>query len=142
MQTTEIHFSEVLILSGPNLPVWWFFLSAPCDIIGDVSYEELRLSAYNDAKSGMSILSIVSVALSIFKYAIDFIGSLLTLFFVVTVKITSTILDITLNCDTWLSAYVSVFDLWNNWVFYVLLGENVLRISLKANQLHFGCPIW
>ncbi|CAM8969267.1 unnamed protein product [Rhodiola kirilowii] len=32
---------------------------APCDIIGDVSYEELRMSAYDDAKSGMNHPSIV-----------------------------------------------------------------------------------
>ncbi|CAM8960331.1 unnamed protein product [Rhodiola kirilowii] len=31
---------------------------APCDIIGDVSYEELRMSAYDDAKSGMNHPSI------------------------------------------------------------------------------------
>uniref|UniRef100_A0A7N0ZSI1 C3H1-type domain-containing protein n=1 Tax=Kalanchoe fedtschenkoi TaxID=63787 RepID=A0A7N0ZSI1_KALFE len=32
---------------------------APCDITGDVSYEELRMSAYDDAKSGMSLPAIV-----------------------------------------------------------------------------------
>ncbi|KAI7744576.1 hypothetical protein M8C21_015989 [Ambrosia artemisiifolia] len=31
----------------------------PCDIIGDVSYEELRASAYDDAKRGTNVQSIV-----------------------------------------------------------------------------------
>ncbi|KAL8235049.1 hypothetical protein R6Q59_021149 [Mikania micrantha] len=31
----------------------------PCDIVGDVSYEELRASAYDDAKRGTNIQSIV-----------------------------------------------------------------------------------
>ncbi|GMP78373.1 hypothetical protein CsSME_00034313 [Camellia sinensis var. sinensis] len=33
--------------------------SSPCDIIGDVSYEELRAAAYDDAKRGLSLQSIV-----------------------------------------------------------------------------------
>ncbi|KAK0572853.1 hypothetical protein LWI29_038172 [Acer saccharum] len=33
--------------------------NAPCDIIGDVSYEELRAAAYDDAKRGLSLQSIV-----------------------------------------------------------------------------------
>uniref|UniRef100_A0A7N0UCV3 C3H1-type domain-containing protein n=1 Tax=Kalanchoe fedtschenkoi TaxID=63787 RepID=A0A7N0UCV3_KALFE len=41
---------------------------APCDITGDVSYEELRMSAYDDAKSGMSLPAIVSVDTTSFKY--------------------------------------------------------------------------
>ncbi|CAJ1934099.1 unnamed protein product [Sphenostylis stenocarpa] len=32
---------------------------APCDIVGDISFEELRASAYEDAKRGMSLQSIV-----------------------------------------------------------------------------------
>ncbi|KAJ6407927.1 hypothetical protein OIU84_011270 [Salix udensis] len=32
---------------------------APCDIIGDVSYEELRAAAYDDYKRGLSLQSIV-----------------------------------------------------------------------------------
>ncbi|XP_028192107.1 zinc finger CCCH domain-containing protein 46-like isoform X2 [Glycine soja] len=32
---------------------------APCDIVGDISYEELRASAYEDAKRGMNLQSIV-----------------------------------------------------------------------------------
>lgn len=31
----------------------------PCDIIGDISYEELRAASYDDAKRGMNIQSIV-----------------------------------------------------------------------------------
>lgn len=33
--------------------------SAPCDIVGDISYEELRLAAYDDAGRGLSLQSIV-----------------------------------------------------------------------------------
>ncbi|KAJ7964739.1 Zinc finger CCCH domain-containing protein 16 [Quillaja saponaria] len=33
--------------------------NAPCDIVGDISYEELRAAAYDDAKRGMSLQSIV-----------------------------------------------------------------------------------
>ncbi|CAL5428452.1 unnamed protein product [Camellia sinensis] len=33
--------------------------SSPCDIIGDVSYEELRAAAYDDAKRGLCLQSIV-----------------------------------------------------------------------------------
>ncbi|KAL5555244.1 hypothetical protein UlMin_037480 [Ulmus minor] len=31
----------------------------PCDIVGDISYEELRAAAYDDAKRGLSLQSIV-----------------------------------------------------------------------------------
>ncbi|XP_065847167.1 zinc finger CCCH domain-containing protein 16 [Euphorbia lathyris] len=31
----------------------------PCDIVGDVSYEELRAAAYDDAKHGLSLQSII-----------------------------------------------------------------------------------
>lgn len=37
----------------------FFLVSAPCDIIGDISYEELRAAAYDDAKRGLSLQSIV-----------------------------------------------------------------------------------
>ncbi|KAK4727736.1 hypothetical protein R3W88_032653 [Solanum pinnatisectum] len=33
--------------------------NGPCDITGDVSYEELRAAAYDDAKHGQSLMSIV-----------------------------------------------------------------------------------
>ncbi|MBA0725932.1 hypothetical protein Golax_001791, partial [Gossypium laxum] len=33
--------------------------NSPCDIVGDVSYEELRAAAYDDAKRGLSLQSIV-----------------------------------------------------------------------------------
>ncbi|CAN4096524.1 unnamed protein product [Withania somnifera] len=33
--------------------------NGPCDITGDVSYEELRAAAYDDAKCGQSLMSIV-----------------------------------------------------------------------------------
>ncbi|KAK9078916.1 hypothetical protein SSX86_002975 [Deinandra increscens subsp. villosa] len=39
----------------------------PCDIIGDVSYEELRVSAYDDAKRGTNIQSIVEKERSLLK---------------------------------------------------------------------------
>ncbi|XP_031268576.1 zinc finger CCCH domain-containing protein 16-like [Pistacia vera] len=35
------------------------FSGAPCDIVGDVSYEELRATAYDDAKRGLGLQSIV-----------------------------------------------------------------------------------
>lgn len=38
---------------------FYFVCSGPCDIIGDVSYEELRAAAYEDAKRGLSLQSIV-----------------------------------------------------------------------------------
>ncbi|CAL5416936.1 unnamed protein product [Camellia sinensis] len=38
---------------------WGNVGSSPCDIIGDVSYEELRAAAYDDAKRGLSLQSIV-----------------------------------------------------------------------------------
>ncbi|XP_027355924.1 zinc finger CCCH domain-containing protein 46 isoform X2 [Abrus precatorius] len=40
---------------------------APCDIIGDISYEELRAAAYEDAKNGMSLQSIVEKERNILK---------------------------------------------------------------------------
>ncbi|CAL5212752.1 unnamed protein product [Lathyrus oleraceus] len=40
---------------------------APCDIIGDISYEELRASAYEDAKNGMSLPLIVEKERNILK---------------------------------------------------------------------------
>ncbi|CAI8617067.1 unnamed protein product [Vicia faba] len=40
---------------------------APCDIIGDISYEELRASAYEDAKKGMSLPLIVEKERNILK---------------------------------------------------------------------------
>ncbi|XP_021689230.2 zinc finger CCCH domain-containing protein 16 isoform X2 [Hevea brasiliensis] len=33
--------------------------NGPCDIVGDISYEELRAAAYDDAKHGLSLQSIV-----------------------------------------------------------------------------------
>ncbi|XP_040996900.1 zinc finger CCCH domain-containing protein 16 isoform X3 [Juglans microcarpa x Juglans regia] len=33
--------------------------NAPCDIVGDISYEELRAAAYDDAKHGLNFQSIV-----------------------------------------------------------------------------------
>lgn len=33
--------------------------NSPCDIVGDVSYEELRAAAYDDAKRGLSLQSII-----------------------------------------------------------------------------------
>ncbi|TKY67883.1 Zinc finger CCCH domain-containing protein 46 [Spatholobus suberectus] len=40
---------------------------APCDIVGDISYEELRASAYEDAKRGTSLQSIVEKERNILK---------------------------------------------------------------------------
>lgn len=33
--------------------------SAPCEIVGDISHEELRTAAYDDARRGLSFQSIV-----------------------------------------------------------------------------------
>ncbi|RRT80621.1 hypothetical protein BHM03_00009777, partial [Ensete ventricosum] len=33
----------------------------PCDIVGDTSFEELRAAAYEDARQGLSLQSIVSL---------------------------------------------------------------------------------
>lgn len=33
--------------------------SFPCDMVGDVSFEELRAAAYDDAKRGLSLQSVV-----------------------------------------------------------------------------------
>ncbi|XP_022729323.1 zinc finger CCCH domain-containing protein 16 isoform X2 [Durio zibethinus] len=45
-------------------PLWKFtcyshWKNSPCDIVGDVSQEELRAAAYDDAKHGLSLQSIV-----------------------------------------------------------------------------------
>ncbi|KAK3221872.1 hypothetical protein Dsin_008897 [Dipteronia sinensis] len=42
-----------------KLTCYTHWKNAPCDIIGDVSYEELRAAAYDDAKLGLSLQSIV-----------------------------------------------------------------------------------
>jgi len=34
--------------------------SRPCDIVGDISYEELRAAAYEDARKGLPVQAIVS----------------------------------------------------------------------------------
>ena len=47
------------------------FCSAPCDIVGDISYEELRLAAYDDARRGLSLQSIVRSD-SLFLFSINF----------------------------------------------------------------------
>jgi len=46
----RMHWTELFVLS---------VCSGPCDIIGDVSYEELRAAAYDDYKRGLSLQSIV-----------------------------------------------------------------------------------
>ncbi|MCI13755.1 zinc finger CCCH domain-containing protein 16-like, partial [Trifolium medium] len=40
---------------------------APCDILGDISYEELRAAAYEDARNGKSLPSIVEKERNILK---------------------------------------------------------------------------
>lgn len=42
------------------LKVFLFVSSRPCDIVGDISYEELRAAAYEDAKRGLPMQAIVS----------------------------------------------------------------------------------
>ena len=45
--------------SSDLTPLHFFVCSQPCDIVGDVSYEELRAIAYDEAKRGISLQSIV-----------------------------------------------------------------------------------
>lgn len=57
---------------GQEKPLWILTCyahckGAPCDIVGDISYEELRASAYEDAKNGMSLPSIVEKERNILK---------------------------------------------------------------------------
>lgn len=42
-----------------GLEILKFFIFSALDIIGDISYEELRAAAYDDAKCGLSLQSIV-----------------------------------------------------------------------------------
>ncbi|XP_024019219.1 zinc finger CCCH domain-containing protein 16 [Morus notabilis] len=42
-----------------KLTCYGHWKNAPCDIVGDISYEELRAAAYDDAKRGLSFQSIV-----------------------------------------------------------------------------------
>nr|GMD85276.1 Zinc finger CCCH domain-containing protein 16 [Ipomoea batatas] len=42
-----------------NLTCYGHRKNGPCDVIGDVSYEELRVAAYDDAKRGLNLQSIV-----------------------------------------------------------------------------------
>ncbi|KAH9654650.1 zinc finger CCCH domain-containing protein 16 [Citrus sinensis] len=42
-----------------KLTCYGHWKNAPCDIVGDISYEELRAAAYDDAKCGSSLHSIV-----------------------------------------------------------------------------------
>ncbi|GAB4854048.1 hypothetical protein Ancab_022629 [Ancistrocladus abbreviatus] len=49
----------------------------PCDIVGDISYEELRAAAYDDAKRGMSLQSIVEKERSLLSSKLNEFQSLL-----------------------------------------------------------------
>ncbi|KAF4363039.1 hypothetical protein G4B88_031573 [Cannabis sativa] len=42
-----------------RLTCYGHWKNAPCDIVGDISYEELRMAAYDDAKRGLSLQTIV-----------------------------------------------------------------------------------
>ncbi|KAJ4709697.1 Zinc finger CCCH domain-containing protein 16 [Melia azedarach] len=42
-----------------KLTCYGHWRNAPCDIVGDISYEELRAAAYDEAKRGLSLQSIV-----------------------------------------------------------------------------------
>ncbi|KAL5699806.1 hypothetical protein ACHQM5_030658 [Ranunculus cassubicifolius] len=42
-----------------NLTCYAHFKHLPCDIVGDISYEELRAVAYDDAKKGLNLVSVV-----------------------------------------------------------------------------------
>lgn len=50
-----------------NLTCYGHVRNGPCDIVGDISYEELRALAYEDAKSGLSVQSIIEKERSLLK---------------------------------------------------------------------------
>ncbi|KAL1814097.1 hypothetical protein ACET3Z_024162 [Daucus carota] len=50
-----------------NLTCYGHVKNGPCDILGDISYEELRALAYEDAKSGLSVQSIVDKERNLLK---------------------------------------------------------------------------
>ncbi|KAJ6331713.1 hypothetical protein OIU76_010155 [Salix suchowensis] len=52
--------------------------SGPCDIIGDVSYEELRAAAYDDYKRGLSLQSIVEKERNLLNSKSPFFGATAT----------------------------------------------------------------
>lgn len=43
------------------MDIFIFVSSRPCDIVGDISYEELRATAYDDARKGLPLTAIVSL---------------------------------------------------------------------------------
>lgn len=49
-------------MTGWDLHMFLFLFlpRRPCDINGDISYEELQAAAYDDARRGLSVHSIVS----------------------------------------------------------------------------------
>uniref|UniRef100_A0A803MER6 C3H1-type domain-containing protein n=1 Tax=Chenopodium quinoa TaxID=63459 RepID=A0A803MER6_CHEQI len=53
-----------------KLTCYGHFKYFPCDITGDISYEELRAVAYDDAKRGTSLQSIVSLLPSLLNEAL------------------------------------------------------------------------
>lgn len=48
--------------------------SLPCDIVGDISYEELRAVAYDDAKRGTNLQAIVSFLPSLLLLIMHSVG--------------------------------------------------------------------
>lgn len=63
-------------------PLWkltcyghWKYL--PCDITGDISYEELRFSAYEDSKRGLPLQQIVQKEENLFNLKVEEFNSLL-----------------------------------------------------------------
>jgi len=46
--------------------LYYVCISGPCDITGDISFEELRAKAYEEGRQGHPLQSIVSLALPTF----------------------------------------------------------------------------
>lgn len=55
----ETHFGKKSCVALLNFSFAIIIFSFPCDIVGDISYEELRTAAYDDAKRGLSVQAIV-----------------------------------------------------------------------------------
>lgn len=60
-ETCRRQIAEDFELERPlwKLTCYGHFKNAPCDIFGDISYEELRAAAYDDAQRGLSFQSII-----------------------------------------------------------------------------------
>lgn len=104
--------------------------SAPCEIVGDISYEELRTAAYDDARRGLSFQSIVRKPdiphltlpqLHAYKHS----QNLLTFIFVQSMKIhlvhASFTLKLLLNIKRWgYAAFLKLLKLENLGIYFAI----------------------